>query len=160
MFLNKKLCLFGITKSPLCSYCNTKDETAVHLFCECNSARYLWLPLNRHFLCGWTFPVLTPQTAILGLFNDSVSNIHLINHILLLFKLDIDKSRNKHRLNINELLSNILSIKKLEKVTAFGNAQKVAAYNKKWNIANRKLRVRLGLQRMFNLHTKGTGGWF
>ena len=99
-------------------------------------------------------------TAILGLFNDSVSNIHLINHILLLFKLDIDKYRNKHQLNINELLSNILSIKKLEKVTAFGNAQKVAAYNKKWDIANRKLRVRLGLQRVFNLHTKGTGGWF
>ena len=62
--------------------------------------------------------------------NDSVSNIHLINHILLLFKLYIYKSRNKHRLNINELLANILNIKKLEKVTVFGNAKKVAAYNK------------------------------
>ena len=84
------------------------------------------------------FPVLTPQTAaILGLFNDSVSNIHLINHILLLFKLYIYKSRNKHQLNINELLANI--IKKLEKITAFGNAKKVAAYNKKWDITNRKV---------------------
>ena len=65
--------------------------------------------------------------------------MHLINHILLLFKLYIYKSRNKHRLNINELSGNILTIKKLEKVTAFGNAKKVTAYNKKWDITNRKL---------------------
>ena len=57
----------------------------------------------------------------------------------MLFKLYIYKSQNKHRLNINELLANTLNIKKLEKVTAFGNAKKVAAYNKKWDITNRKL---------------------
>ena len=34
LFLNKKLYLFGITKSRLCSYCNTYDETPIHLFCE------------------------------------------------------------------------------------------------------------------------------
>ena len=100
------------------------DELLIHLFCECSSTKYLWLQLNKHFRSDLTFPVLTPQTAILGLFNDSVGNIRLINHILLLFKLYIYKSRNKHRLNINELLSNILNIKKLEKVTAFVNAKK------------------------------------
>ena len=57
----------------------------------------------------------------------------------MLFKLYIYKSRNKHRLNINELLANILNIKKLEKVTVFGNARKEAAYNKKWDITNKKL---------------------
>ena len=139
LFLNKKLYLFGKTESPLCSYCNTIDETPIHLFCECNSTKYLWLQLNRHFHSGLTFPVLTPQTAILGLFNDSVSNMCLINNILLLFKLYIYKSRNKHRLNINDLLPNILKIKKLKKVTAFGNRKKIAAYNKKWDITNRKL---------------------
>ena len=86
----------------------------------------------RNKVTNNTFPVLIPQTAILGIFNDSVSNIHLINHILLLFKLYIYKYRNKHRLkNINKLLVNILNIKKLEKVTAFGNAKNVAACNKK-----------------------------
>ena len=56
----------------------------------------------------------------------------------MLFKLHIYKSRNKHRLNIHELLANIFNINKLEKVTAFGNEKKVAAYNKKWVITNRK----------------------
>ena len=58
--------------------------------------------------------------------------MHLINYVLLLFKLYIYKSRNKHRLkNVNELLANILNIKKPEKVSAFGNAKNVAASNKK-----------------------------
>ena len=128
------------------------------MFCECYSTKYLWLRLNRHFHSDLTFPVLTPQTAILGLFNDSVSNIHLINHILLLFKLYIYKSRNKHRLNINELLANILNIKKLEKVTVFGNARKMK--NGILQTKNFPYRVRLGLQRVFNLQMKGMGGWF
>ena len=91
----------------------------MHLICQCNSSKYLWLQLNRHFHSD-----LTPQTAFLHLFNDSVSTVHLINHILLLFKLYIYKSQNKHRVNINELLANILNIKKLGKVIAFGNAKK------------------------------------
>ena len=58
------------------------------------------------------------------LFNDSVSNIHLINQILLLFRLYIYKSQDKHRLNINELLANIIKFKELGKVTVSGNARK------------------------------------
>ena len=34
---------------------------------------------------------------------------------------------------INELLGNILNIKKLVKLAAFSYAKKVAAYNKKWD---------------------------
>ena len=91
-------------------------------FCECNSTKCLWLELNRHFNFDFTFPVLTPQTTILGLFNYFVSNI---NHILLSFKFYIYKSQNKHRQNINALLVNLFKIKKLEKITtAFGNVKK------------------------------------
>ena len=71
LFLNKKLYLFGITKSPLYSYWNTLNETPIHLFCECNSTKYLWLQLNRHFHCDLTFPALTPQTVFLCLFRSS-----------------------------------------------------------------------------------------
>ena len=92
LFLNKKLYLSGITKSPLCSYCNTNDETPIHLFCECNSIKSSWLQLNKHFDSNLKFPELTPQIPIVGIFNDSVSNIHLMHHILLLFKLYIYKS--------------------------------------------------------------------
>ena len=124
LILNKKLYLSVITKSLLCSYCNTSNETPIHLFCECNSTKSLWLQLNRHLHSDLKFPELTPQTAILSIFDNFVSNIHFVNHILLLYKLYIYKSRNKHRLNIPELLANTLNIKKLEKVTAFDNVKK------------------------------------
>ena len=52
----------------------------------------LWLKLNRHFHSDLKFSVLTPQTVILSIFNYSVSNIHLTNYILFLFKLYIYKS--------------------------------------------------------------------
>ena len=162
LFLNKKLYLSGISKSPLCSYCNTNDETPIYWFCEYNSTKSLWLQLNRHFHSDLKFPELTPQATILGIFNDSLSNVHLINHILLLFKLYIYKSRHKHRLNIHELLANILYIKKLEKVSAFGNVKKSSCLQTKIGILqteNFGYRVELGLQRVFNLQAKGLGGW-
>ena len=73
------------------------------------------------------FPALTPQVVILGLFNDSVSNICLLDQILLLFKLYIYKFWNEHRLNINDFFGKVIQIKKSQKITAFNNAKKAAA---------------------------------
>ena len=58
-FINQKLYLCGTTKNPLCSYCNTYAETPIHLFCECDSTKYLWLQSVRHSHCDLTFPALT-----------------------------------------------------------------------------------------------------
>ena len=71
------------------------------------------------------FPALTPQVVILGLFNDSVSNICLIDQILLLFKLYIYKFWNEHRLN--DFFGKVVKIKKPQKITTFNNAKKAAA---------------------------------
>ena len=109
-----------------------------YIFCECNSTKYLWLQLNSQFHCYLTFPALTPKSVVLSLRNDSVQNVRLVNHILLLSKLYIYISQNKHRLIINALLANILNIKKLEQISAFNNVKKVANYDQKWDITNKK----------------------
>ena len=96
---------------------------------------------QTRFHCNLTFPALTPKTAILSPLNGSASHVLLINHMLLLFKLYFYKSRNKHRLNINDPLDNILNIKKLEKICIFDNVKKIAAYNKKWDIKNKKPQI-------------------
>ena len=49
LYLNKMLFKFGKSGSPLCSFCNVKDETPYHLFCECSHTISLWNQL-RHFL--------------------------------------------------------------------------------------------------------------
>ena len=35
LFLNKKLYIFGISETPLCSFCHTKEETTFRIFFGC-----------------------------------------------------------------------------------------------------------------------------
>ena len=49
LHLKKMPFKFGKSGSPLCSFCNLKDETPYHLFYECNHTNSLWDQL-RYFL--------------------------------------------------------------------------------------------------------------
>ena len=35
-----------IGDSPLCGYCNNAEETIIHLMCDCNEVKTLWIDLN------------------------------------------------------------------------------------------------------------------
>ena len=101
LFLSKKLHIFGIKWSPLCSFCNLCDKTPLHIFYECDSVKCLWSDLVQYFQNSLVLPTLTPQTASFG-FLDSTNSDHkfkknklLINHILLVFNLYIYGSREK-----------------------------------------------------------------
>ena len=142
LYLNKKLHIFGIKSSPLCSFCNLYDETPCHIFYECDRVKFLWLELVQCFQNTLILPTLTPQTAILGIL-DSVSNDSffennkiLINHILLIFKLYVYKSREKKFINLNNLMAEIRKIKRTEKEIALNNATKTTAFRKKWHLTD------------------------
>ena len=111
LFLNKKLHTFGIKPSPLCSFCNLYDETPYHMFYEWDRVKCLWSDLVQCFQNNLILPTLTLQTAIFGFLDytnsDSVfeNNKCLSNHILLIFKLYLYKSREKKLLNIKPYIS-------------------------------------------------------
>ena len=86
LFLNKKLYTFGITNTALCSFCNTLEETPIHIFFDCVHVKCLWERLQIKFQNNFILPSLTPQTAILGLCNEVNDNFNLLSHILLIFK--------------------------------------------------------------------------
>ena len=46
LYLNEKLFKFKIVSSPLCYFCNSKNETPVHLFYSCNQTKSLWSKLQ------------------------------------------------------------------------------------------------------------------
>ena len=99
LFLNKKLFLFGKVTSPRCSFCNTHDETTVHLFSTCVNTQALWLELKSFLSDDFNLPSLTPQTAIFGFCDDIDEMISDIsNHLLLIYKFHIYKSREKRLL--------------------------------------------------------------
>ena len=101
LFINKKLHNFLIKPSPLCSFCNLSDETPLQIFYECDAVKCLWADLVQCFQNNIILPILTPEVFIFGIIesasNDSIlkNNKVFINHILLILKLHVYKSRAK-----------------------------------------------------------------
>ena len=141
-FLNKTLHTFGIKPSPLCSFCNLYNETPYHMFYECDRVKCVWYNLVQCFQNNLILPTLTRLTAIFGFLdytkNNSIfkNNKCLSNHILLIFKLCVYKSREKKLLNINNLIAKIRKLKRIEKYIALSNSKKTIAFTRKWLIMN------------------------
>ena len=130
LFLNKKLYTFGITNNALYSFCNTLEETPIHIFFDCVYVKCLWERLRMKFQNDFILPSLTPQTAILGLYNEANDNYNLLSHILLIFKY-IYISREKRTLNIGILIANLIKVKKREKQITIDTINKREACKKK-----------------------------
>ena len=127
LFLNKKLYPFGTTNTALCSFCNTLEKT-IHIFFDCVHVKCIWERLRMKFRNDCILPSLTPQTAILGLYNEANDNYNL-GHILLILKY-IYISRKKRTLNIDILIANLIKVKKREKQISIGIINKREAYKK------------------------------
>ena len=142
LFLNKKLHIFGIKSSSLCSFCKLCDKTLLYIFYEHDSIKCLWSDLVHYFQNSLVLPILTPQTAIFGFLDSTNSDYNfkknklLINHILLIFKLYVYRSREKQFIHINNLIAEIKSAKAIEKEIATSNSKKTIAFKNKWHITN------------------------
>ena len=107
LFLNRK------KNTPLCLFCNKEEETPLHIFSECTYVIYLWQQLATFLKKNLILPALTPQTALLGVWSDNANHDEpIINHFLLIFKLYVYNSREKHCVSIMDLLTNIKKNKK------------------------------------------------
>ena len=81
----------------------------------------LWWDLVQYFQNSLVLLTLTPQTAIFGFLDSTNSDYNfkknkvLINHILLILKLYIYRSKEKQFIHINNLIAEIKSVKAIEK---------------------------------------------
>ena len=130
VFLNKKLYTFGITNNALCSFCNAVEETPINIFFDCVHVKCLWEKLRMKFQNYFILLSPTPQTAILGLYNEANDNYNLVNHILFTFEHYIYISRDKQMLNIDTLMANLIKLKKMEKQINIVTIHKREAYKK------------------------------
>ena len=133
LYLSKKLYIYGKIDSPLCSIYHSNDETVTYLFCECVCVSQLWSQLRIFFSTDLNLPLLTPQTAIFGFLVETDKCIFKItNHLLLIFKMYIYKSREKGSVDISSLINELRKIKTLEKNIATNDTKKLVIYHKKW----------------------------
>ena len=142
LFLNKKLFLFKKSNSPLCSFCNEEDETIFHLYFYCPNVRNLWNQLDFYLAEDFLLPPQTPQAAVFGFSEkDNTENLILCNHLFLIFKLYVYRSREKGLLNVMSLVNQIIKIKKNEKENSLYSEKKRARYIKKWSKTDLKFVV-------------------
>ena len=91
---NSKLFLYKIFESPLCSFCNSENESILHLFCECDITTGIWQDiidwLNSQ---GFNFEYLNDSQIILG--DPRLDAV--VNRILLTTKIAIFQSKEKSK---------------------------------------------------------------
>ena len=141
LYLNEKLFFFGISETSQCSFCNQNNETIEHLFCHCFVAKALWNDLNTFFENHLSLYDLTPQAAFFGFTEKNLDDTILQNHLLLVFKIYLYKSRSYGFVCLKPLLLEIKKINCLEKKIAEANANKHKSYLFTWNKMNNQLTV-------------------
>ena len=118
--MSNKLYISKLTNSPFCSVCKHENETTLEIFNSCNSTRRLWSQLKFFMEPNFILPYLLPQTAIFEFFDkENNQNFVLLNHFLLLFKLNVYNSGRDKILFFNKLLKDITKVKKMETRQAF-----------------------------------------
>ena len=127
LYLNSRLFHLKYSNTPLCSLCKTESETLVHFFSECLFTLSLWNDLIVYFRPAIRLGQLTPQSAVLGFFDDD-NDLVIRNFILLIFKFLLYKNRSKV-INKYVFIQKIKSMYNIEKYLSISNGKEM---NKKW----------------------------
>ena len=115
----------------LCSFCNSEEETPFHVFHDCTHTQNLWDQLQTHISENLVVPCLTAMSAMFGFINTQQENCVIINHLLLIFKFNVYKSRDLKTLNFLRLKSDIIKIRQIEENLCRNDIQKQRKYFKK-----------------------------
>ena len=124
LYLNEKLFLFGISETSKCSLCNQNNETIEHLLCHCFVAKALWNGLNPFFENHLSLYDLTPQIAFFGFTEKHLDDTIFQNHLILVFKIYLYKSRSCGFVCLKSLLLKIKKINCFEKNILEANTNK------------------------------------
>ena len=120
-------------------FCNQNNETIEHLFCHCFVAKELWNDLNTFSENHFSLYDLTPQADFFGFTEKNLDDTILQNHLLLVFKIYLYKTRSYAFVCLTSLLLEIKKINRLEKKIAEANAYKHKSYLLQWNKIDNQL---------------------
>ena len=106
--LKKMFFKFGIVSRSFCSICISEEETPFHNFDDCTHTKSLWNQLQTYISENLVIPCLIPQNAMFGFIGTQQENCVIIDHLLLIFKFNLYKSRDLKILNFLRLKSDII----------------------------------------------------
>ena len=118
--------------SPLCTFCQTSEESLEHLFSHCNFSLAFWrsvlfwlksLHINIDFLDN--------HDIILGL-TEKIINWALLNHITIIGKQIIYYNRQKNSLpSLSQVIAKLKCNESIERSIALKN-NRISIHNEKW----------------------------
>ena len=135
LYVNEKLFKSKKISFPFCSFCQSENETPIHLFHGCIKTNLLWYwyKLKKSLKTKIDLPVNTPQSAIFGFLNYE-NNSDIINHLLLIFKYYLFNSREHKKLSLEVLIKEIVKIYNIEKKICLNDFKKTKKFRKKWEM--------------------------
>ena len=120
------------TISPLCSFCNEKKETTIHLFCHCEKVKQFWQKIKRWMLYICKIDLNIEDTALIINKSNESRNNKFIDYVIPLAKQYIYASKCKNEeLNVNVLLTKLHEHYCTEKSIAV-QTNRLKAHNCKW----------------------------
>lgn len=132
LYLNNALFKMKLVDTPLCSFCNSINETVSHLFYECNITKLLWLQVVTFFKDKISIPNLSVQSAVIGFLDLPKKDFVLLNIILLSFKITLYKHRSKHIPTLVNIVNNISKREIIEKSYSMDDPRKRRYHITKW----------------------------
>ena len=114
LYLHEKLFKFKKVSCPLCSLCQSKNETPIHLFHGYIKTDLFWYKLKKFLKAKIDLPVNTPQRTIFDFLNHE-NNSDIINQLLLIFRCCLFNSREHKKLSLEVLKKEIVKIYNIEK---------------------------------------------
>ena len=129
LYLNEKLFRFKKISCPLCSFCQSENETPIHLFHGCIKTDLLWYKLQKFLKTKIDLFINTSQIAIFGFLNLE-NNSDIINHLLLVFKYYLYISRERKKMSFEVLKKEIMKIYNIEKRICLNNFKKTIKFRK------------------------------
>ena len=122
LYLDEKLFKCKIVSSPLCPFCNSENESPIHLLYSCNQTKSLWPKLQELLNSEMLLPQNTPQSAFFG-FPDNKENFEIINHLHFIFKYYLCKVRDTRKISLEGLKKNVIKIYNIEKQVCFNDSK-------------------------------------
>lgn len=130
--LNIHVAKWDLTVSSLCTFCQTKKETMIHFFCECEKVKGIWKALKKWLKYFHNMSVNFTNSNIIFC-NYSKRNAKMINNLILITKFYVYKVKVQgSSLRFINLVKEISRYKSIDRVIA-SKKDSLYKYARKWD---------------------------
>ena len=110
LYLNEKYFRFKFVSLPVCSFCNSEDETPLHLFDSCNQTKSLQSKFQELLYSEKFLPQNTPLSAFFVFFQIINKILKLLTICILYLSIILFNTKDTRKINLEGLKKTIINV--------------------------------------------------